>query len=31
VIRATIGALSSIHSPKTIAAKRGKKIKEILA
>lgn len=31
VVRATIGALSSIHSPKVIAAKRGKKIKEILA
>jgi small subunit ribosomal protein S5 len=31
VVRATIGALSSSHSPKTIAAKRGKKIKEILA
>jgi small subunit ribosomal protein S5 len=31
VVRATIGALSSIHSPKAIAAKRGKKIKEILA
>ena len=31
VVRATIGALSQIHSPKDIAAKRGKKIKEILA
>lgn len=31
VVRATIGALSNIHSPKAIAAKRGKKIKEILA
>ncbi len=31
VVRATIGALSNIHSPKSIAAKRGKKIKEILA
>ena len=31
VVRATIGALSGIHSPKAIAAKRGKKIKEILA
>jgi small subunit ribosomal protein S5 len=31
VVRATIGALSEIHSPKFIAAKRGKKIKEILA
>lgn len=31
VVRATIGALSSIHSPKAIAAKRGKKVKEILA
>jgi small subunit ribosomal protein S5 len=31
VVRATIGALSEIHSPKAIAAKRGKKVKEILA
>ena len=31
VVRATIGALRDIHSPKQIAAKRGKKIKEILA
>ena len=31
VVRATIGALDQIHSPKHIAAKRGKKIKEILA
>lgn len=31
VVRATIGALTQIHSPKAIAAKRGKKIKEILA
>jgi small subunit ribosomal protein S5 len=31
VVRATISALSQIHSPKAIAAKRGKKIKEILA
>ncbi len=31
VVRATIGALRDIHSPKAIAAKRGKKIKEILA
>jgi small subunit ribosomal protein S5 len=31
VVRATIGALSEIHSPKFIAAKRGKKVKEILA
>ena len=31
VVRATIGALLQIHSPKMIAAKRGKKIKEILA
>ncbi|MEX2497189.1 MAG: 30S ribosomal protein S5 [Woeseia sp.] len=31
VVRATIGALSDIHSPKAIAAKRGKKVKEILA
>jgi small subunit ribosomal protein S5 len=30
VVRATIGALSEIHSPKFIAAKRGKKVKEIL-
>ena len=30
VVRATIGALSNIHSPKAIAAKRGKKVKEIL-
>jgi small subunit ribosomal protein S5 len=31
VVRATIGALRDIHSPKAIAAKRGKKVKEILA
>ena len=31
VVRATIKALSEIHSPQAIAAKRGKKIKEILA
>lgn len=31
VVRATISALDQIHSPKHIAAKRGKKIKEILA
>ena len=31
VVRATINALKGIHSPKAIAAKRGKKIKEILA
>lgn len=31
VVRATIGALREIRSPKQIAAKRGKKIKEILA
>ena len=31
VVRATISALKSIHSPRSIAAKRGKKIKEILA
>ena len=31
VVRATIKALSEIHSPKSIAAKRGKKIKDILA
>ena len=31
VVRATIGALKDIHSPQAIAAKRGKKVKEILA
>jgi small subunit ribosomal protein S5 len=31
VVRATISALESIHSPRQIAAKRGKKIKEIIA
>ena len=31
VVRATIRALSEIHSPQAIAAKRGKKVKEILA
>jgi small subunit ribosomal protein S5 len=31
VVRATIRALKGIHSPRQIAAKRGKKIKEILA
>jgi len=31
VVRATISALEQIHSPRAIAAKRGKKIKEILA
>ncbi len=31
VVRATIGALLQIHSPQAIAAKRGKKVKEILA
>ncbi len=31
VVRATISALEQIHSPRSIAAKRGKKIKEILA
>ena len=31
VVRATIKGLSEIHSPQTIAAKRGKKVKEILA
>ncbi len=31
VVRATIEALKDIHSPRAIAAKRGKKIKEILA
>ena len=30
VVRATISALESIHSPRQIAAKRGKKIKEII-
>ena len=31
VVRATIKGLSEIHSPQAIAAKRGKKVKEILA
>jgi len=31
VVRATISALKNIHSPRSIAAKRGKKIKEIVA
>ena len=31
VVRATISALESIHSPRQIASKRGKKIKEIVA
>jgi small subunit ribosomal protein S5 len=31
VVRATIRALKDIHSPQQIAAKRGKKIKEIIA
>lgn len=31
VVRATISALKDIHSPQQIAAKRGKKVKEILA
>jgi len=31
VVRATINALSEIHSPQAIAAKRGKKVKENLA
>ena len=31
VVRATISGLKGIHSPRQIAAKRGKKIKEILA
>lgn len=31
VVRATINALKAIHSPQKIAAKRGKKVKEILA
>ncbi len=30
VVRATINALSEIHSPQAIAAKRGKKVKEII-
>jgi small subunit ribosomal protein S5 len=31
VVRATMKALQAIHSPQSIAAKRGKKIKDILA
>jgi len=31
VVRATIEGLKNIHSPRSIAAKRGKKIKEIVA
>ena len=31
VVRATISALENIHSPQHIAAKRGKKVKEIIA
>ena len=31
VVRATISALKEIHSPQQVAAKRGKKVKEILA
>jgi small subunit ribosomal protein S5 len=31
VVRATIKGLSEIHSPQSIAAQRGKNIKEILA
>ena len=31
VVRATIRGLSEIHSPQAIAAKRGKKVKEIVA
>jgi small subunit ribosomal protein S5 len=31
VVRATMKGLSEIHSPQAIAAKRGKKVKEILA
>ena len=31
VVRATIKGLAEIHSPQSIAAKRGKKVKEILA
>jgi ribosomal protein S5 len=30
-VRATINALSLIHSPRAIAAKRGKKVEDILA
>jgi small subunit ribosomal protein S5 len=30
VVRATLKGLASIHSPAAIAAKRGKKIEEIL-
>ena len=30
VVRATINGLAGIHSPKAIAAKRGKKVEEIL-
>jgi small subunit ribosomal protein S5 len=30
VVRATINGLAGIHSPKSIAAKRGKKVEEIL-
>jgi small subunit ribosomal protein S5 len=31
LVRATIKGLSEIHSPQSVAAKRGKKVKEILA
>jgi small subunit ribosomal protein S5 len=31
VVRATIKGLKGIHSPQAIAAKRGKKVKEIVA
>jgi small subunit ribosomal protein S5 len=31
VVRATVSALKGIHSPRQIAAKRGKKIKEIIS
>ena len=31
VVRATISGLSEIHSPQSIAAKRGKKVDDILA
>ncbi|MBM38180.1 MAG: 30S ribosomal protein S5 [Woeseia sp.] len=31
IVRATIKGLSEVHSPQSVAAKRGKKIKEILA
>jgi small subunit ribosomal protein S5 len=31
IVRATIKGLSEVHSPQSVAAKRGKKVKEILA